>query len=388
MSGLIRLLLLAGALFIVPASHGAPTRLTLLLSGKDASLLRHAAATAAGGQTIGWLRTQSAIERATIGPDHQTIEVTYRDGSRAAILPASRSRTINPLPPELVAPRLTTVAAHGIVGRAVVLEPFASQLNVGPRAGDAVVAQLRAAGYSVDQGYDGAVTVGTMASLATYNVVYMLTHSGVNQWGDGVVATGQLYNHDPPADALVKDDSAMVVGVVGSANLYYGILSGYFRNHVDSLMPSSLFFLDGCSLLKATLLWQALQAKGAGAMVSWSEESMVQDDQTAGAVFFAAMEQHNTVGQAVDIVLQTGHGTSTVEGQPTAHFGYLGDGTLSLYPPPPTETPAPTATPTATATVTPRPTPTAKHPASAKRLRACRKGYHRVRGRCRKRSAG
>lgn len=180
----------------------------------------------------------------------------------------------------------------------------------------------------------------------------------------------------------------MVVGVVGSANLYYGILSGYFRNHVDSLMPSSLFFLDGCSLLKATLLWQALQAKGAGAMVSWSEESLVQDDQTAGAVFFAAMEQHNTVGQAVDIVLQTGHGTSTVEGQPTAHFGYLGDGTLSLYPPPPTETPAPTATPTATATVTPRPTPTAKHPASAKRLRACRKGYHRVRGRCRKRSAG
>lgn len=236
--------------------------------------------------------------------------------------------------------------------RALVLEPFATELDLGPTAGTVEADDLQAAGYRVDRLVDGAVTMGTMATLASYNVVYILTHSGVNQWGEGVVATGELANTDPTIDPMIKEFSVLVVGVVGTNQLYYGIMSRFIQYHVGEFPAHSMMFINGCSMLGASLFWKALANKGIGAMVSWDHDALAADDVPAAADFFAAMYGGKNIADAAAAVRANGHGVSQPAGEPVANFGYLGDGTITLKTaagPTPTATPLPpTATPVTT----------------------------------------
>lgn len=246
----------------------------------------------------------------------------------AAVLPASVPA---PVPVPLLSDR--AVMRDGpATGQpsALVLEPFATELNLGSTAGTVEADDLQAAGYRVDRLVDGAVTMGTMSTLANYNVVYMLTHSGVNQWGEGVVATGELANTDPTIDPLIKEFSVLVVGVVGSNQLYYGIMSRFIQYHVGEFPAHSMMFINGCSMLGASLFWKSLASKGMGALVSWDHDALAVDDVPAASDFFASMYGGRDIADAVAAVRADGHGVSRPAGEPVANFGYVGDGTITL----------------------------------------------------------
>src|SRR5207253_7934742 len=99
---------------------------------------------------------------------------------------------------------------------------------------------------------DGQVSVASMADLWKYDVVYMDTHSGVNQFGEGVVGTGQLANGDPSVQPLIDERSVLVGGVAASSDLYYGILSSYITLHEQQFRAGALMFINGSTLLRAT----------------------------------------------------------------------------------------------------------------------------------------
>ncbi|GAC1445393.1 MAG: hypothetical protein NVSMB52_06370 [Chloroflexota bacterium] len=336
------------------------------------------------------------IRSAYLGTDGKTVLVILAGGIHGAILPSS---TYSPVQRDRHHFQRSHSGASDATGvkHAIVLEPFATQLKLGAGAGNIEAGDLRYAGYAVDSASNQAVTVQTMGTLWKYDVVYMLTHSGVNQYGEGVIATGQLAHHEPEMDPLIKEGSVYVVGVVGSTQYYYGILTGFIRNHEPPLPAHALWFLNGCSLLQSTLLWNALSNKGAGAMVGWDGEGTAPDDSAAAAEFFGNMIRGKSVAEAVAGVIAAGYGTSTSPGF-VAHFGFTGDGNLRLadhnpQTATPTLTPVPlpsntpsatdTATPTSMPTSTPDPTATTQPTSTSAQNRPAKRGPIRHR-RCKK----
>lgn len=301
-----------------------------------------------------WLRQQPAVSSAVVGADRKTVDIQFRDGIQGAILPSARTSV--PVASRAI-PRLHPHQA-GSEGRALVLEPFATQLYLGANAGDAEASALESAGFTVDRASDEAVTVQTMTQLPRYNVVYMLTHSGVNTAGEGVIATGEVANGDPSVQPFLDDHTVLIVGVVGSALKFYGVLSGFFRDHVSDFPRGSLVFVNGCSILRASLVWKALAARNVSTMVSWDNEAMQKDDTVASALFFDSMARGKTVQSSLADVYAAGHGRSTVDGT-VASIGYLGaDVSLRDVLSPPSPTPIPTETSLPTSTPPPTPLPT------------------------------
>ncbi len=298
---------------------------------------------------VTWLRRQRSVASAAVGRDGHTLSVQFRSGLNAAVLPDSKSAAVPvPMFSRHVEVRTGPSATRP---RALVLEPFATSLNLGPNAGAIEADDLQSAGYQVDQLRDSAVTIGTMETLANYNVVYMVTHSGVNQWGEGVVSTGEVANNDPSIESMVKEFSVLIVGVAGSDQLYYGIMSRFVQYHVGQFPSHSIMFINGCSMLSASLFWKALANKGVGAMISWDHDALAMDDVSTADDFFSAMYRGKDIADAATAVRADGLGVSRPENQPVANFGYLGDGTITLAT-------AARATPTTTSTpVTGTPTP-------------------------------
>src|SRR5206468_551724 len=157
-------------------------------------------------------------------------------------------------------------------------EPFASELGLGPYAGQPEVDDLQAAGFSVDQGYDTSVTIAVLASLAQYNVVYIHTHSGyVN--GRWAVSSGEPVNGDPAVQPYVSDGSVIYTGVAGGGNqTWYAITPKFVTSHMGHFGAHSFLFVNGCELLDSGDFWQALASQGAGAMVSWNGLGQAKDD--------------------------------------------------------------------------------------------------------------
>lgn len=301
-----------------------------------------------------------AASSAVVGRDGRTLNLVLPDGTRAAILPRS------PHPAALLPsfrPLIRTRAGSG--QRAIVLEPFHEELALPGSEGPDEASALRAAGFNVDVFTDQQVTVQTMLSLTNYNLVYMLVHSGINQYGEGVIATGQIATPDPAVKPYYQDHSVIVTGVAGTSTNYFGVVSEFFAWHAGQFPPDSIVIADGCSLLQAPLLWKAFQSHGVSTMVGWDAEAMSPDEVAAGQQFTAAFAGGASVADAIASVSAKGYGQSDVLGV-IGHFGYLGDGSLTVndvlspHPTPtalPTSLPIPTATPVPP-TSTPRPTAT------------------------------
>lgn len=158
----------------------------------------------------------------------------------------------------------------------------------------------------------------------------------------------------------------MVTGVSGTSTEYYGIRAAWIHDELAGRFPQhSLVFLNGCSALRASLLWQALQERGVSTFVSWDNLAVTGDDGPNAEAFFAGMTAGQTVNESMAALRARGLGVSAWAGVP-AQLGYVGDGTLtldgrsSLVP-----TVTPTATPSPTATSTPIPTQTAGPTATA-----------------------
>lgn len=356
------------------ASGAGPTGLTRI----DARMLHlaslrlgHASAPA----LLRWLQGQRSVRQVNIGRDGKTLDIRFSDGMRAAVLSDGLGEAVlrAPVPmPKVMSDMRQAAPAQSGTGRAVVLEPFASELGLGPTAGDVEVHDLQSAGFSVDQGYDTAVTVATMLTLSNYNVIFMFAHSGIGSGGDGVIATGELAGTDPSVAPYLADGSVIVVGVAGSNNQYYGITSRFVSEHMGSFPSHSIMFVNGCNLLSAPAFWSAASAKGLGVLVSWDNESKGPENYLAAGAFFAEMDTGMTVSGAITAELQAGYGTSTVNGQ-TATLGFIGNGAITLAAaaggspgPGPTSTAPPvTAPPTQTVAPTPTQPPPTSTPTTA-----------------------
>lgn len=333
----------------------------------------------------GWLLHQPSVRSVTIAADG-TVDMRFGDGTVALIVPRAQHTVRMPLSTIGRMHPMSRPHAPG-PARAIVLEPFARELGLGPNAGDPEVAALRGDGFAVDQAYDTQVTVGLMSTVPAYNVTYMHTHSGTDAKYGGVVITGELANGDPAAEALRADNSVVYAGVAGSTQAYYGLTGNFFVNHAVPFATSSIVFINGCQL-RGTGFYNQIAGRGIGVLVSWDQEVSVQDGYFSGAAFFHFLTPTTTVADAITQMKAAGFGTSTQVGK-TATLGYEGDGTITLQraaagspptvivptarptatgiPPPPTTTvptatavpptPTSTSTPTATATATSTPLP-------------------------------
>lgn len=392
-------LLLAAGLWLLPILHSLPhhvSRSSTVLSSRDRQVAFVATRQAARdpGGTFRWLQRQSAVASVSRLPGSATISILFRDGGQLVILPADR-RSPSSIQPAFLSFNSTHAPTNAPAARALVLEPFADELQLGPNAGDEEVASLRQAGFQVDIMRNEQVTVDVMKTLPSYAVVYDETHAGVlSAAGDAIVVTGQKSASGPPVGeyaTLFADHSLLQATVAGDINLalYYAVTSTFFTQHVGHFPVSSLLFLNGCELLAAPVLWKAFQQQGVSTLLSWDAKADKQQDELTGGFITHLLAVGDTVQQSVALNALDGYGSSFSDGN-VAHFGYLGDGSNTLQraltgqlPPEPTSTPTitptptPTATSTATPTATPRPTPTQVHKKSS-----CKPGHHRSHGKC------
>ncbi len=355
------------------------------------------------GAVARWLHHQTDVSTVVVGPDHATIAISFRDGAELAILPATLPRA-RPTFVSLMRPASvpdSMVRDPGTTGRAIVLEPFATELGLGPTAGQDEANALTRAGFTVDVLRDAQVTVGTMSTLSSYGAVYFQTHAGVLPDGDAVVVTGET---DPaPYADLYRDHSLIQAFVAGdpAKKLYNAITSHFVTGHMGAFPNGSIMFINGCAVLSAPVFWKALQQQNVSALISWNGDVYSSSNEVAGLYVTTRLVNGDSVSTAVDDALQAGVGFDVV-GDTVVHLGFSGDGAATLsavlgrkatptpVPSTATPTPVPTATPTAMSTATPTPAPTATRTAlpttpTVKKHRRCkRSNRHFVHGKCRK----
>jgi len=398
-------LLIVVGLFPVPAAFSAPYGHTQYQGLSAMERAQGAAAARLAGQQPGaaarWLRHQTDVSAVVMGPDHATIDISFRDGAELAILPATLSRSRPTLLPLVRPASVAGSMVHdpGTAGRAIVLEPFATELGLGPTAGQDEANALMRAGFAVDVLRDAQVTVGTMGTLSSYGAVYFQTHSAVLPDGDAIVVTGET--DTAPYVDLYKDHSLIQAFVAGdpAKKLYNAITSHYVTGHMGTFPSGSIIFLNGCAVLNAPVFWKALQQQNVSAMISWDADVYSSSNEVAGSFVTTKLVNGDSVSAAVNDARQAGVGFDVV-GDTVVHLGFSGDGAATLSavlgrkasspPVPSTSTPAPSATPTLVPTATPTPLPTATKTArptspTVKKHRRCRRSdRHFVHGKCRK----
>jgi hypothetical protein len=347
------LLAVAALLLAIPSPTQAAS------PSSDLNIVRHASAAlghSSRASVVHWLRAQAPVRSVTLGRDHRTIDISFRDGPEMLIVPRSFSTRALPLRSP-AQPHARPAQVSG--AKALVLEPFATALGMGPAAGQVERDDLTQAGFAVTEFDDTAVTVDVMATMAQYGVVYMHTHSGTTAGGEGILVSGQLATTDPCPSEQPSQCPVIVSGVYGSSQLYYAVTSVFVQQSMGTFSPTSILFFNGCAFLPATRFWNALSARGAGVMVSWDNDSLAYDDYLNGAAFFNQMVTGSSVSTAINTLKAGGYAVSVWNGV-TSHLGYVGNGSLTLAQArqggsSPTATPVPTRT-SVSPTATPRPT--------------------------------
>lgn len=235
-----------------------------------------------------------------------------------------------------------SAAAQPAPGRALVLEPFATQLSADGQAGANEVAVLQQAGFAVTVLTGSQVTVPVMMHLADYNVIYIETHAAILPNGDAVISTGETDNH--PYGALYGKGGLLQTVVAGDSRhmLYNAVTGRFFALHLGTFAPGAILFINGCAVLSAPLLWRDLQARGLTTLIGWNGDVPEQPATIVGDAVMSQLGSGKTVAQSVEAGVASYHGDLSSLG-----FHYDGNGeetlanalTASL---PPLPTPAPT----------------------------------------------
>lgn len=323
-------------------------------------------------RAVAWARKNPDVAGVELGLDRHTIVLHYTDGHELVILPPQPVLVRVPSPSRVP----HSMPSDSATPRALVLEPFASQLGFGPNTGDDEANALRAVGFSVDIYRDGQVTVPVMQRIPEYAVTYIETHAAVMPDGDAVVMTGE---QDPgPYADYYRDHTLAQATVSGDPTkmLYNGVTGAFYAAHAAPFPAGSLLYVNGCVVLNAPHFWSTLQGRGLRTLISWDGEAQATSDQTAGPFVLGQLSHGLTVASVVTDAVHQGVGISVI-GDQVAHLGYEGNGQETL-------TNALQATDPATPTATPSPTATTQ-PTSTPRPRkkgACKPGHHRSHGKC------
>lgn len=323
---LIRSLTLASLLLATLGSHHLRARST----NTDGSIVRGAARLLghqSDAKVVRWLSHQFAVRQAMVGPDGRSMEITFRDGARSVVLSTvleSERLTGRQMLSHLT-PAVRQVASES--ARALVLEPFESELHLPSGAGSGEASALTAAGFRVDGPVtDTAVTPTTLSTLAQYNVVYMHTHTGVDQNGAGVLATGEPASCSP---YVSPDGTVATVGVAGSTQCFHAITAAFIRKQVGQFPSNALVYVNGCDLLDAADFLQVFAEHGVGVTLSWNGEATGFDGYLSSLALFNQLGQGATVSHALTTLYANHYGTSQVQGH-TATLGFSGNGDITL----------------------------------------------------------
>lgn len=217
------------------------------------------------------------------------------------------------------------VAAQPAPARAIILEPFASQLTGQGQPGAAEAAALQQAGFTVTTLVGSQVTVPVMMNLAEYKVIYIETHSAILPNGDAVISTGETNNR--PYSNLYGNGGLLQTVVAGDPShaLYNAVTGRFFTLHTGTFSPGSILFINGCATLSAPLLWQDLQARGLSTLIGWNGDVPEQAATAVGDAVMGQLGNGDTVSQAV------ASGTSLYGGDLKAYgFHYEGNGAETL----------------------------------------------------------
>lgn len=357
------------------------------VSASDLTLARHVSHLAARspGAARQWATEQPGIIRVVLGRDRATLDLFFHDGAELVVLPRTpRSRPFIPL---FRASHSAAGAPAG--GRAVVLEPFQDELGLPANAGQIVVDNLKKAGFTVDIFRNNQVTVNLLLHMSDYSVIYLETHSGTLQNGDAILNTASTdyTNYKAYMSEYGGDGSVKQALSAGTGTIYLAITGKFVAAHVPLFPDSSFIYLDGCDIYGADLFWHDLQSKNVGAMVTWDSHVFQPSAETADEYMFGQLAAGKSLTESLDYTAAAGYAVGLGD-QGTAHLKMRGDGRITLEKARTEATPEPTATDTPTVTPTPGPTdtatpsPSATATPAAKRLKKCKKGKHRVHGKC------
>jgi hypothetical protein len=277
--------------------------------------------------------------------------------------------------------------------RALVLEPFGIELDLGVNAGQPEIDALTQAGFQVDVYRESAVTIPVIESMAGYSVVYMESHSGtcgppLCKKNDVFVLTGVPVPADVNPYRSLFADGSMTEGSPDThpGNIYLAFTSQLIKQHVGTFADSSIVFINGCDLLANPNFLQVLSAHGASTVYSWNRRVNNFDAEAAADFIFSHLTAGETASAALADARANGLGTSLAEdgatldlfGDPDNAFAKtLVEATPTVTP---TASPTPTGVPTSTSTPTPIPVATRASRVAGK----CKKGYKRVKGTCKK----
>jgi hypothetical protein len=381
------LALMIVSLLPLPSSRAQTSSGFHLLSPTERAQISHAARLAHRDRSASllWLRRQHDVEWAGLAPDGITIEVQFRDGALGAVFGAVPvSGGLYTAPHRKFAPRSASQAEGA--SRALVLEPFGTDLGLGPSSGQPEIDALTQAGFQVDVFRDDKATIKVIQTMASYSVIYIETHSGT--CGPPLCLAGDIFvlTHEIDAApyAQLFRDKSLVQGAPENdpGHLYIGFTSHLISNHVGTFPNSSIFFINGCSILDTPAFLQAITDRGASTVFTWDKKVNNVDAEAAADFIFPRLTAGENVAAALGDAHAAGLDTSDAEG---------GRSTLQVFGDPnntfknaldeatPTPTPTPVSTPTPqpkpTSTATPTPKPTARATQTPKK---CKKGYKRT----------
>lgn len=226
--------------------------------------------------------------------------------------------------------------------RALVLEPFATDLGDGPGPGQDVVNALQGAGYAVTVLLDVQVTVSVMRSLSRYAFIYISTHAGPLPNNDAAVATGDTRHHKF-SSYLANYSLAEMRIASGGANRYFDAVTGRFIHRYDGVFPAhSIIFLNACNTLDMPLFWRYLRASGVGTLISWHHHVTSVDADRAAEAMLAALAAGKNISQALSATTAAGADTSVVKNK-RGWLSFSGDGMNTLQQAPATQDPGPPA---------------------------------------------
>lgn len=232
---------------------------------------------------------------------------------------------------------LTPGHAHAAQGafqfrppRALVLEPFATDLGDGATTGQIVANELTSAGYAVTVLSDQQVTVPVMFNLSRYSFIYISTHVGPLPDNDAAIATGDT-RHQPYASYLANYTLAEMKISHGGALKYFDAVTGLFiHRYVGTFSPHTIVFLNSCNALDMPLFWHYLQRSGVGTLISWHHHVTANDSDRAAEVMLGAMAKGQSVSQALATTKAAGAATSVIKNK-TGTLNFMGDGSNKMW---------------------------------------------------------
>src|SRR5436305_1771745 len=215
--------------------------------------------------------------------------------------------------------------------KAVILEPFATELHVTADTDKPEYDALTSAGFHVDEFFDDQVTVDLMENLGQYSVVYLRTHSDPYGDGDAVVSTGDKdyqkwakFLPDYSGTGCCDGSLVQILGD-GAEGTYLAITAKFVKLHMNAFPNNALIFINGCNLYSTPKFWNALQGNNAATLITWDDHILSNYTSPAADFVFRQLVTGKSVGDALTAAEGAGVASGVTETGAPSHLKVLGD---------------------------------------------------------------